>query len=217
MFPKSMIIKKQDLLTVTEDTTIGEVYDIFENQKEGQHLRTIPILDSTGHLFRGNIYRQHVYEFVANKGDLNQKATSIMRNSTKFISTKADFYELFFAIRNLPYIAVVDDGHHFVGILTHAALMDLLAKSWSLAKGGVAIAVRDRQRRGDLQRMARTITRYTNIESVLSLQTSSQGGPLAVLFTLPLTPDSPVLRKIITKLERKRFTVVAQEDLSQFM
>ncbi|MFC4761325.1 cyclic di-AMP binding protein CbpA [Fructobacillus durionis] len=217
MFPKSMIIKKQDLLTVTEDTTIGEVYDIFENQKEGQHLRTIPILDATGHLFRGNVYRQHVYEFVANKGDLNQKATSIMRNSTKFISTKADFYELFFAIRDLPYIAVVDDGHHFVGILTHAALMDLLAKSWSLAKGGVAIAVRDRQRRGDLQRMARIITRYTNIESVLSLQTQSQGGPLAVLFTLPLTADSPVLRKIITKLERKRFTVVAQEDLSQFM
>lgn len=216
MFPQSMIIKKQDLLTVTEDTTIGEVYDIFENSKEGAHLRTIPILDATGHLFRGNIYRQHVYEFVANKGDLNQKATTIMRNSTKFISTTADFYELFFAIRDLPYIAVVDDGHHFVGILTHSALMDLLSKSWSLAKGGVAIAVKDRQHRGDLQRMARIITRYTNIESVLSLQVQNS-GPLAVLFTLPLTADSPVLRKIITKLERKRFSVVAQEDLSQFM
>ncbi|MBS9337318.1 cyclic di-AMP binding protein CbpA [Fructobacillus parabroussonetiae] len=216
MFPKSMIIKKQDLLTITEDTTIGQVYELFEESKEGKHLRTIPILDATGHLFRGNIYRQHVYEYVAAKGDLSQKATAIMRNSTKFISTKADFYELFFAIRDLPYIAVVDDGHHFVGILTHSALMDLLSKSWSLAKGGVAIAVKDRERRGDLQRMARIITRYTNIESVLSLQVQNQ-GPLAVLFTLPLTVDSPVLRKIITKLERKRFFVVAQEDLSQFM
>ncbi|MBS9335593.1 cyclic di-AMP binding protein CbpA [Fructobacillus sp. M1-13] len=216
MFPKSLIIKKQDLLTITEDSTIKDAYDIFEHAKEGKHLRTIPILDQTGHLFRGNIYRQHVYECVAAGGDLSQKATTIMRNSTKFISTQADFYQLFFAIRDLPYIAVVDEGHHFVGILTHAALMDLLSKSWSLAKGGVAIAVKDRERRGDLSRMARIITRYTNIESVLSLQVQNQ-GPLAVLFTLPLTADSPVLRKIITKLERKRYYVVAQEDLAEFM
>ncbi|MCO0832600.1 cyclic di-AMP binding protein CbpA [Fructobacillus sp. W13] len=215
MFPQSLIIKKQDLLTVSEDSTIQDVYELFESTK-GQHVRTIPILDKTGHLFRGNVYRQHVYEYVSEKGDMAQRATSIMRNSTKFIKTTANFYELFFAIRDLPYIAVVDDGHHFVGILTHGTLMNVLAKSWSLAKGGVAIAVKEKNQRGDLGKMSKIITKYTNIESVLSLQ-MQPNEPLSVLFTLPLTADSPVLRKIITRLEKKRFYVVAQEDLSQFM
>ncbi|MBS9338983.1 CBS domain-containing protein [Fructobacillus sp. M2-14] len=215
MFPQSLIIKKADLLTVSEDSTIEEVFELFESTK-GQHVRTIPILDKTGHLFRGNIYRQHVYEYVAEQGDLTKRATAIMRNSTKFIKTTANFYELFFAIRDLPYIAVVDDGHHFVGVLTHGTLMNVLAKSWSLAKGGVAIAVKEKGGRGDLQKMAKVITKYTNIESVLSLQMETN-EPLSVLFTLPLTADSPVLRKIITQLEKKRYFVVAQEDLSQFM
>ncbi|GAO99367.1 cyclic di-AMP binding protein CbpA [Fructobacillus ficulneus] len=216
MFPKSLIIPKNQLLTISEDTTIQEVYNLFES-KESDHIRTIPILDSTGHLFRGNIYRQHVYEYVSRNGDTSKKATSVMRNSTKFISNSADFYELFFAIRDLPYIAVVDDAHHFVGVLTHSSLMDLLSQSWSLQKGGVSLAVKTKQEeRGNLQQITKVITRYTNIESVLSIQIEKT-APKSILYTLPLTIDSPVLRKIITKLERKRYQVQSVENLDQFM
>ncbi|MDF7637501.1 cyclic di-AMP binding protein CbpA [Leuconostocaceae bacterium ESL0958] len=214
MFPKSLIVPKKDLVTVSEDDTIQDVWQLFE-EGSVDHQRTLPILDASGHLFRGNIYRQHVYEHVAKGGDLSLKATAIMRNSTKFISTSADFYELFFAIRDLPYIAVVDDQHHFVGIFTHSSLMDILSQSWSLEKGGVALAVQDQQKRGDLQKMSRIITRYTNIESVVSMQ-SELHGPLAVMFTLPLTADSPILRKIMTKLERRRFKVLSVENLAEF-
>ncbi|MCK8627895.1 cyclic di-AMP binding protein CbpA [Fructobacillus cardui] len=216
MFPKSLIVPKNQLLTISEDTTIKEVYELFES-KEADHIRTIPILDTTGHLFRGNVYRQHVYEYIARGGDTSTRATSIMRNSTKFISTSADFYELFFAIRDLPHIAVVDDAHHFIGVLTHSSLMDLLSQSWSLQKGGVSLAVKTKQEeRGNLQQITRVITRYTNIESVLSIQ-NEKNEPKSILFTLPLTEDSPILRKIITKLERKRFQVQSVENLNEFV
>lgn len=216
MFPKSLIVPKNQLLTISEDTTIKDVYELFES-KEADHIRTIPILDTTGHLFRGNVYRQHVYEYIARGGDTSKRATSIMRNSTKFISTSADFYELFFAIRDLPHIAVVDDAHHFIGVLTHSSLMDLLSQSWSLQKGGVSLAVKTKQEeRGNLQQITRVITRYTNIESVLSIQ-NEKNEPKSILFTLPLTEDSPILRKIITKLERKRFQVQSVENLNEFV
>lgn len=216
MFPKSLIVPKNQLLTISEDTTIKEVYELFESKK-ADHIRTIPILDTTGHLFRGNVYRQHVYEYITRGGDTSKRATSIMRNSTKFISTSADFYELFFAIRDLPHIAVVDDAHHFIGVLTHSSLMDLLSQSWSLQKGGVSLAVKTKQEeRGNLQQITRVITRYTNIESVLSIQ-NEKNEPKSILFTLPLTKDSPILRKIITKLERKRFQVQSVENLNEFV
>ena len=60
MFQKSLVIPKSQLTTVTENTTIQEVYDIFDNP-DNAHTRTIPILDESGRLFRGNIYKQHVF------------------------------------------------------------------------------------------------------------------------------------------------------------
>lgn len=95
MFQKSLVIPKSELTTVTENATIQEVYDIF-NDPENAHTRTMPILDESGKLFRGNVYKQHVFEHVAKNGNMNLPATAIMRNSTKFIYTNSKFYEVFF-------------------------------------------------------------------------------------------------------------------------
>ncbi|MDF7627319.1 cyclic di-AMP binding protein CbpA [Leuconostocaceae bacterium ESL0723] len=214
MFPKSLVIPKAQLTTITEDTTIQEVYEIF-NRPEEAHSRTIPILDQSGQLFRGNVYKQHVFEAVANGEDLSQPATAIMRNSTKFIFTNSKFYEVFFAIRDLPFIAVLDEDHHFYGIFTHSTLMDLLSQSWSLEKGGVALSVRTHEMRGDLEKISKTITRYTNIESVLSIQ-ADETTSLTLMFTLPLTIEDPQLDKLIQKLNKKHFQVTNVENLSQF-
>lgn len=94
--------KNHNSTTVTENTTIQEVYDIFDNP-DNAHTRTMPILDESGRLFRGNIYKQHVFEHIAKGGDMSLPATAIMRNSTKFIYTTSKFYEVFFAIRDLPF------------------------------------------------------------------------------------------------------------------
>ncbi|GMA69536.1 hypothetical protein GCM10025879_07820 [Leuconostoc litchii] len=212
MFQKSLVIPKSKLTTVTENATIQEVYDIF-NAPENAHTRTMPILDESGKLFRGNIYKQHVFEHIAKGENMNLPATAIMRNSTKFIYTTSKFYEVFFAIRDLPFIAVLDENHQFYGIFTHDALMDLLSQSWSVRSGSVAIAVQTHNTQGDLSKISKIITRYSNIESLLTLK--SDFKPLTVLFTLPLSVDSDQLHKLITHL-KKRYQVSSIENLNQF-
>lgn len=213
MFQKSLVIPKSELTTVTENATIQEVYDIF-NDPENAHTRTMPILDESGKLFRGNVYKQHVFEHVAKNGNMNLPATAIMRNSTKFIYTNSKFYEVFFAIRDLPFIAVLDENHQFYGIFTHDALMDLLSQSWSVRSGGVAIAISTHNTQGDLNKISKIITRYSNIESLLTIQ--SELKPLTVLFTLPLQEDSEQLEKLIKRLEKKGYHVSSVENLNRF-
>ena len=36
--------------------------------------------------------------------------TSLLKNSTKFVSIDSAFFSVFFAIRDLPYIAVLDEN-----------------------------------------------------------------------------------------------------------
>lgn len=213
MIHKSFITPKSDITTVTENTTIAQVNELF-NSPEEAHTRTMPILDESGKLFRGNVYKQHVYEHIAKQGDMNLPVTAIMRNSTKFIYTTSQFYEVFFAIRDLPFIAVLDENHYFTGIFTHDALMDLLSQSWSVRSGGVAIAISTHNTQGDLSKISKIITRYSNIESLLTIQ--SELKPLTVLFTLPLQEDSEQLEKLIKRLEKKGYHVSSVENLNRF-
>lgn len=213
MLHKSMITPKSELTTVTENTTIAQVNTLF-NSEEETHTRTMPILDESGKLFRGNVYKQHVYEHIAKNGNMNLPVTAIMRNSTKFIYTTSQFYEVFFAIRDLPFIAVLDENHHFTGIFTHDALMDLLSQSWSVSTGGVALSVASHNTQGDLKMISKIITHYSNIESVLSLQPKNE--TLTLMFTLPLAFESIQLQKLVSHLEKRRFMVTSIEDLQRF-
>lgn len=213
MLHETLITPKAELTTVTENTTIAQVNDLFNSPSEA-HTRTMPILDESGSLFRGNIYKQHVYEHIAKNGDMNLPVTAIMRNSTKFIYTTSKFYEVFFAIRDLPFIAVLDENHHFTGIFTHDALMDLLSQSWSVHTGSVAISVATHKAQGDLKKISSIISRYSNIESVLSLQPSNDD--ITLMFTLPLAVDSTQLQRLVTHLEKKNFNVTSIEDLQRF-
>lgn len=216
MIDISLIQTKDELVTVTENTTLAEVAEIFATNS----MRAIPILDAQGMIFRGNIYKQHLFEHQANNGDLSLPVTTLMRNSTKFIFKDSQFYELFFVLRDLPFIAVLDENHHFFGVFTHKSLMDLLAQSWSVEDGGVAISVAlNKNTPGELSKIAKTISRYANISSVLSLrnteQTFTQSG-MTLLITLPLPYESPMLDLLTDKLNRQGFPVLDIENLAQF-
>ena len=50
MLHESLITPKSKLTTVTENTTIAQVNDLFNSPSES-HTRTMPILDESGNLF----------------------------------------------------------------------------------------------------------------------------------------------------------------------
>lgn len=205
----SFIKPKQILTIVHEDTTIAQALDIFENS----NFRAIPILDTTEELFRGNVYKMHIYRHLAQNGDMQQPVTSIMRNSTKFINLDAAFYSIFFAIRDLPYIAVLDHENHFYGILTHSSLMRTLSTSWNVERGSYVLRVRTPGQRGDLQTTSKVISKYTNIQAVMTSNTHPENKTVDILFTLPIGVENALLQKIIRSLQRKGYPVIEIENL----
>ncbi len=118
MLLKSVVIKKDNLTTVNESCTLEEALSILEDSG----YRCVPILDESGKIFRGNIYKMHIYRHKANGGDMSLPVTYLLKNATKFIYVNTSFFKVFFTIKELPYIAVLDENNYFYGILTHSTL-----------------------------------------------------------------------------------------------
>ena len=87
-------------------------------------------------------------------------------------------------------------------------------RSWSVRTGGVALSVATHKAQGDLKKISTIIAKYSNIESVLSLQPSN--GTITLMFTLPLVFDSITLQKLVKHLEKRHFEVISIENLQRF-
>ncbi|KRM94742.1 cystathionine beta-synthase (CBS) domain protein [Lentilactobacillus senioris DSM 24302 = JCM 17472] len=209
MILKSLIKPKDRLTTVTESVTLEEALKVLEDSD----YRCVPILDETGTIFRGNIYKMHIYRHKANGGDMQLPVTTLLKNATKFINVNSAFFHVFFSIKDLPYIAVLDEQNNFYGILTHTRLLDMLSQSWNVNIGSYVLTVTSNGARGDLEDITKIITKYTAIASVITLD--AQDGELLnrIMFTLPSSVDQDRVNRIIAALERKEFKVPEVENL----
>src|SRR5699024_12425906 len=154
MILKSLIQTKDELVTVQEDISLAEALDILEDTG----FRCVPILDKTGKIFRGNIYKMHIYRHKSRGGDMSLPVTHLLKNASKFISLDSAFFSVFFTIRDLPYITVLDEKNNFYGILTHNRILEMLSHSWNVNIGSYVLTVVSSDERGDLVEMATIIT-----------------------------------------------------------
>ncbi|KRL37743.1 CBS domain containing protein [Liquorilactobacillus uvarum DSM 19971] len=206
---KTLIKQKKDLTTVREDVTLEQALDILE--KSGY--RCVPILDKTGQIFRGNIYKMHIYRHKSRGGDMSLPVTYLLKNATKFITLDSAFFNVFFSIKDLPYITVLDEHNFFYGILTHSSLLNMLSQSWNVEIGSYVLTVVSSGDRGDLVEMAKIITKYTSIASCITLDVEASELVRRSLFTLPAGVNEQKLEKIVANLERKNFRVPEIENL----
>ncbi|MDN2453878.1 cyclic di-AMP binding protein CbpA [Lactobacillus sp. UCMA15818] len=209
MLFKSLVHQKKDLTTVREDVTLEQALDILENSG----YRCVPILDETGQIFRGNIYKMHIYRHKSRGGDMSLPVTYLLKNATKFVTLDSAFFNIFFSIKDLPYITVLDEQNLFYGILTHSSLLNMLSQSWNINIGSYVLTVISSDERGDLVEMSKIITKYTAIASCITLDVEDKGLVHRTLFTLPAGITPTKLEKIISNLERKSFKVSEIEDL----
>ena len=210
------LIKSRDVLTtVSENATLQDALDIFNNS----NFRAIPILDESGQLFRGAIrgaiYKMHIYRHQVDGGDMNLPVTTYMRNMTKFVGVEATFFEMFFTLRDLPFISVLDKDNHFMGIMTHSRMMKLMSDSWQTDDGRYTLTLVTDGERGSLEKAAKIITRYTQISSSMTLNPDNNPRTVRILFTLPDSVNEGTLSKIIKVLSRKGFHLESLEDLSK--
>ncbi|WP_373750261.1 cyclic di-AMP binding protein CbpA [Jeotgalibaca porci] len=209
MLIRSLAIPKRDLTVVKESATLQEAIDILEESG----YRCVPILDETGTLFRGNIYKMHIYRHKANGGDMSLPVTHLLKNATKFISIDSSFFKIFFTIKELPYIAVLNKDNTFFGILTHSSLLNMLAQSWSVDAGSYVLTIVVPSRKGDLFQITKIINKTTSIANVITLDVSRDDVLRRVLITLPTDTTKVELETVINGLEKQAFKVVSVEDL----
>jgi CBS domain-containing protein len=119
MLVQSLCIQKHQCVTISETATIREALDTLE--KTGY--RCVPVLSQTGQDFKGNIYKMHIYRHGMNGGSLDDNVMSLIKNTSKYIYTGSNFFEVFFSIKELQYIGVLNDDGHFFGILPHAKML----------------------------------------------------------------------------------------------
>ena len=211
MLMKDLIKPKDELTTVREDATLEEALTVLETSG----FRCVPILDATGNIYRGNIYKMHIYRHKSRGGDMQLPVTHLLKNATKFVTLNSQFFTVFFAIRDLPYITVLDENNRFYGILTHNRLLKMLSQSWNVDIGSYVLTVTSPDERGDLVSIAKIITKYTAIASCMTLDIRTDGEPRRTMFTLPADVTPTKLNKIVANLKRKHFDVPEIENLRE--
>lgn len=211
MLMNDLIKPKDELTTVKEDATLEEALTILETSG----FRCVPILDATGNIYRGNIYKMHIYRHKSRNGNMQLPVTHLLKNATKFITLNSQFFTVFFAIRDLPYITVLDENNRFYGILTHNRLLKMLSQSWNVDIGSYVLTVTSPDERGDLVSIAKIITKYTAIASCMTLDVRTDGEPRRTMFTLPTDVTPAKLNKIVANLKRKHFDVPEIENLRE--
>lgn len=214
MLIKQLSKHKDEVRTISEDTTLQEAIDLLE----ATGFRCVPILDETGKIYRGNIYKMHIYRHKSRGGDMSLPVTHLLKNATKYIHLKSSFFKVFFMIKDLPYITVLDENNHFYGILTHSSLIDMLQQSWSIEQGSYVITVAVPIEKGSLAEVAKIINRTCSIMSVLSLDLKHEQGHTKVrrlIFTLEPNIQQKDLDIIQRNLDKKGYSIVSVEDLQE--
>ncbi|MCQ9210747.1 cyclic di-AMP binding protein CbpA [Granulicatella seriolae] len=211
MLLKSLVIPKKSLTIVKESSTLQEAIEILETSG----FRCVPVLDETETIFRGNIYKMHIYRHKANGGDMSLPVTHLIKNSTKFISIDSSFFNVFFTIKELPYIAVLDKQEKFYGILTHSSLLNMLEQSWSVDTGAYVLTVLSGGEKGSLVNLTKIISKFSPIASLMTLDVRDEESVKRILVTLPANVTRDLMEQIVVALNKKDFSVVGIEDLKK--
>lgn len=208
MLIKELSLAKTRVRTVPETVTLEEALELLEDYG----YRCVPVVDETKKLYRGNIYRMHLYKHKSEGGDMSLPVTHLLKNATKYVHTYSSFYNIFFMIKDLPYITVLDENNHFYGILTHSALISLLEQSWNLKTGSYVLTIAVSGDKGDLANVSKIINRYSSIMSTMTLD-SEQDSIRRLIMTLEPEATASDVEKISEQLDRRGYRVIQVEDL----
>src|SRR5699024_10530994 len=82
---------------VPETVTLEEALELLEEFG----YRCVPVLDESGTIYRGNIYRMHIYKHKSEGKDMTLPVTHLLKNATKNVHTTTSFYSIFIMIKDL--------------------------------------------------------------------------------------------------------------------
>jgi CBS domain-containing protein len=209
---KSNYLSKSKVTYVTENMSISEArYTIIQSG-----YRCIPVLDEKEEKFVGLLFKETTSDYIIdNVGSVKENVSRVVEEKDAFIHENTAYFKVLFSIRRLPFMAVVDDDHNFLGIITHSKVMDILQDSYGIKNGGYSLTVSTTEGKGSLRKLFTAIHEEYNIEGVFTQDAGKQ-----FLRRVVITFNKSVTRKeideLIHRVEANGFKVADIEDLRTF-
>jgi CBS domain-containing protein len=209
---KSNYLSKSKVTYVTENMSISEArYTIIQSG-----YRCIPVLDEKEEKFVGLLFKETSSDYIIdNVGSVKENVSRVVEEKDAFIHENTAYFKVLFSIRRLPFMAVVDDDHNFLGIITHSKVMDILQDSYGIKNGGYSLTVSTTEGKGSLRKLFTAIHEEYNIEGVFTQDAGKQ-----FLRRVVITFNKSVTRKeideLIHRVEANGFKVADIEDLRTF-
>ncbi len=197
------MLVKQKHVKKTEVTTVNatDSAQVALERLNTSGFRCIPVLSEDNKKFIGNIYKVTLLEYLVDHGHLDIPVAELAEDHDSYISEESSFYEVFYSIKMLPYVAVLDENEDFSGIMTHAKVFELLEEAWGYKTGSCAITIALPDAEGILINVLKKIKKHATVHCIFSLDN-----------------DSPYLRRVIVTLEKPATTNTVSEieqDLSK--
>lgn len=210
------IIPYDEVHYVTAQTTIQDAYE----QIQELGYRALPIIGrgQGRSLYRGTVYRSHLKEALLKGHEPTEPVIAYLRNATKFIHLDSSFYQVFFALGDRPYIAVLNDEHEFAGLLTHGDFERLTYQAWALDQSSYFITVKvPLQGRGKLAKVLQIISRHASINNVLSFNDLTNRQAAYLTFAMDESCTYRTIQRLIRQLERRHFPVIEVRDTKNLL
>lgn len=201
-----LITPKEQIFTINESTSAQEAVDLLEDY----NLRNAPVVSGTGNLYRGNIYRYHIYQHKFHHPDDDLSTISVthfLKNTTKVIHQSDSIYQVFFAIKDLPFIAVLNEQNSFVGILRQETLLKYFSQAWSTDKVGYILTIKARGVKGEFRKLSRLINSYSDISMVTSFEKTEFGTDSFLMVCIPSYIDQATVYGLVRNLNRRKYEV----------
>lgn len=207
---QQLMTPKSNLITLSESSNCLDTVNLLEKH----HLRCAPVVDDSQTIFRGNIYRYHIYQYHFHHPDedLSQiPVTRFLKNTTKIVRSHHSLLELCFAIRDLPYVAVLNREQAFLGVIYHQRLLEFFDEAWNMKDVGYILKVETSTQKGELAKVARLVNRHCNIISVMTIDQTKDNPSPFILFQLNQATSILTLQKLLNDLRRRHYNVEYRE------
>lgn len=203
---EQIMVPKEDLLMIPETVSALDALEILEEN----NLRNAPVVDSTEQLFRGNIYKYHIYKYGFHHGKeelKTRRVTSFLKNTARIVHTNDSIYQLIFAIRDLPYICVLNENNTFVGVVYHTHLLDFLGQSWGAGKNTRMLKIDIPKDRNSLDKLTRLLMRFAEPETYQLFQETDYGTPRHIFLVFGPTVNNVDINGLILRLRQRKYEV----------
>lgn len=159
MFVKNLMLPKEKLITISPKETIKRALELIDEN----NFLSIPVAEDDK--FYGSISKDRIYAFYFEKSVEKEyllsdfKVENVMRTDVPTIHPLEQMEKAahFLEVKNVAFVAVVDEYNAFKGIITHHAIFHEFTELFGLNKGR-RLAVIAYDIPGQLSKIARIIS-----------------------------------------------------------